>query len=200
MIMSSFFVYESKSYVSGITFTDLNYGTATSFTSDLIDSCVLTKHPDLVDYGEYEASCLSDSYYPISEDISTCCYDEYSIEQDYISDKIANKYHKRKNDTEYINILHSLENIFGRIISKYEEGWCVNEKGIAVSNYCSSPVKGNSASFELEPFPEAKNMNPDAFKVVEYFMRMQKLRINWKIPEEIKLFIEKHEAKELLRG
>lgn len=199
-MMSSFFIYESKSYVQGINFTELQYGTATSFTSDLIGSCVLTKHPDLVDYGEYEASCLSDSYYPISEDISICCYGEYSIEQEHTSDKIVDKYHKRKNDTEYINTLHSLENIFGRIISKYEEGWCVNEKGIAVSNYCSSPVKERSASYELEPFPKAKDMNPDAFKVVEYFMRMQKLHVNWKIPEEIKLFIEKHEALQILES
>lgn len=198
--MSSFFVYESFSYIEGIDFTELQYGTATSFTSDLIDSCVLTKHPDLVDYGEYEASCLSDSYYPISEDISTCCYGEYSVEREHTSDKIVNKYNKRKNDTEYINTLHSLENIFGSIISKYEEGWCVNEKGIAVSNYCSSPVKSRSYSSELEPFPKAKDMNPDAFKVVEYFMRMQRLHINWKIPEEIKLFIEKHEALQILES
>lgn len=198
--MSNFSVYESFSYVKSINFTDLNYGTATSFTSDLIDSCVLTRHPDLVDYGKYEASYLSDSYYPISEDISTCCFGSYFVERESISNKIINKYNKRKNDIEFIKTLNSLENIFGSIISKYEEGWCVNEKGIAVSNYCSSPVKSRSSSFELEPFPEAKDMNPDAFKVVEYFMRMQKLHINWKIPEEIKLFIEKHEALTLLES
>lgn len=50
------------------------------------------------------------------------------------------------------------------------------------------------------PFPKAKNMNPDAFKVVEYFMRMQKLHVNWKIPKEIKLFIEKYEALSLLES
>lgn len=50
------------------------------------------------------------------------------------------------------------------------------------------------------PFPKAKDMNPDAFKVVEYFMQMQKLHINWKIPEEIKLFIEKYEALTLLES
>ena len=37
-------------------------------------------------------------------------------------------------------------------------------------------------------------------KVVEYFIRMQRLHVNWKIPKEIKLFIEKFEALSLLES
>lgn len=79
------------------------------------------------------------------------------------------------------------------------EGWCVNRKGIVVSNFVSSPSLSAKDPFR-KPFPKAKDMNPDAFKVVEYFMRMQKLHVNWKIPEEIKLFIEKQEALQILES
>ena len=196
-------MYESYSHVDGIPFNYISYGTDTKFTVDLIDSCAATMNPVLIVYTKEKSKFKHNrkQYYPFQEYIGTFCYDEYSIERERdVPKKAIIKYYKRAYDTEFINTLRSLEKIYKGIVSKYQEGWCVNRKGVVVSNYVSSPAPNNPLSDSLVPFPEAKDMNPDAFKVVEYFMRMQKLHVNWKIPEEIKSFIEKYEALSLLES
>jgi hypothetical protein len=200
--MCDLFMYESFSYVNGISFNHINYGTGTEVTVDLIDSCVATMNPELVTYTKESHRYRSrrNSYYPIQEFISTCCYGEYSIERSSgVPKQMIIKFYKRNHDDGFTDTLRKLENIYKNIVSNYQEGWCVNRKGIVVSNYVSSPLLSVKDSFR-KPFPKAKDMNPDAFKVVEYFMRMQKLHVNWKIPEEIKLFIEKYEALTLLES
>lgn len=200
--MCDLFMYESFSYIDGISFNYINYGTGNEVTVDLIDSCIATMNPELVTYNE-KVNRLTDNskiYYPIQEYIGTCCYGEYSIERrSGVPKQAIIKFYKRTFDTEFIDTLRALENIYADIVSKYQEGWCVNRKGIVVSNYVSSPTLSANNTSRI-PFPKAKDMNPDAFKVVEYFIRMQKLHVNWKIPEEIKLFIEKYEALTLLES
>lgn len=201
--MSNLFMYESYSHVDGIPFNYISYGTATQFTVDLIDSCVATMNPELIVYAKEKSKFKHNrkQYYPFQEDIGTSCYGEYFIDEERSVPKEAIiKFYRRAYDTEFINTLRSLENIFKDIVSKYQEGWCVNRKGVVVSNYVSSPASNNPSSASLMPFPKAKDMNPDAFKVVEYFIRMQRLHVNWKIPKEIKLFIEKFEALSLLES
>lgn len=201
--MSNLFMYESYSHVNGIPFNYISYSTATEFTVDLIDSCVATMNPELITYAKEQGKFKHKRkhYYPFQEDIGTSCYGEYSIKKESgVPKEVIIKFYKRAYDTEFLNTLRSLENIYKGIISKYREGWCVNRKGVVVSNYVSSPALNNPSSASLMPFPKAKDMNPDAFKVVEYFMRMQKLHVNWKIPREIKLFIEKYEALSLLES
>ena len=201
--MLNLFMYESYSHVDGIPFNYISYGTATKFTVDLIDSCVATMNPALITYAKEQGKFKHKwkHYYPFQEDIGTSCYGEYSIERESgVPKEIIIKFYKRAYDTEFLNTLRSLEKIYKGIVSKYQEGWCVNRKGVVVSNYVSSPTPNNPLSHSLMPFPEAKDMNPDAFKVVEYFMRMQKLHVNWKIPEEIKSFIEQYNALKLLES
>ena len=196
-------MYESYSRIDGIPFNYISYGTATNFTVDLIDSCVATMNPALIVYAKEQGKFKHKRkhYYPFQEDVGTSCYGEYSIERESgVPKEVIIKFYKRAYDTEFINTLRSLENIYKNIISKYQEGWCVNRKGVVASNYVSSPAPNNPLSHSLLPFPKAKDMNPDAFKVVEYFIRMQKLPVNWKIPKEIKLFIEKFEALSLLES
>lgn len=201
--MCDLFMYESFSHIDGISFNHINYGTGTEVTVDLIDSCVATMNPELVTFTKKDSHRYknrNNSYYPIQKFIGTCCYGEYSIERNSgVSKQIINKFYKRTYDDEFVGTLRKLEDTYKNIVSNYQEGWCVNRKGIVVGNYCSSPsLLANNTS--RVPFPKAKDMNPDAFKVVEYFMRMQKLHVNWKIPEEIKLFIEKYEALTLLES
>jgi hypothetical protein len=201
--MLNLFMYESYSRIDGIPFNYISYGTATNFTVDLIDSCVATMNPALIVYAKEQGKFKHKRkhYYPFQEDVGTSCYGEYSIERESgVPKEVIIKFYKRAYDTEFINTLRSLENIYKNIISKYQEGWCVNRKGVVASNYVSSPAPNNPLSHSLLPFPKAKDMNPDAFKVVEYFIRMQKLPVNWKIPKEIKLFIEKFEALSLLES
>jgi hypothetical protein len=201
--MLNLFMYESYSHIDGIPFNYISYGTATNFTVDLIDSCVATMNPALIVYAKEQGKFKHKRkhYYPFQEDVGTSCYGEYSIERESgVPKEVIIKFYKRAYDTEFINTLRSLENIYKNIISKYQEGWCVNRKGVVASNYVSSPAPNNPLSHSLLPFPKAKDMNPDAFKVVEYFIRMQKLPVNWKIPKEIKLFIEKFEALSLLES
>lgn len=201
--MYHLFVYESCSFIDDISFNHISYGTATEFTVDLIDSCVATMNPELIAYAKEQGKLKHKrkNYYPFQEDIATYCYGEHSIEKERdVPKKAIIKYYKRAYDTEFIITLRSLENIYKNIVSKYQEGWCVNRKGVVVSNYCSSPLPQSPSSASFMPFPEAKDMNPDAFKVVEYFIRMQKLHVNWKIPEEIKLFIEKYESLKILES
>ena len=201
--MLNLFMYESYSHIDGISFNYISYGTATKFTVDLIGSCVATMNPALITYAKEQGKFKHKrkNYYPFQEDIGTSCYSEYSIEKGSdVPKEVIIKFYKRVYDTEFLNTLRSLEKIYKGIVSKYQEGWCVNRKGVVVSNYVSSPALNNPSSASLMPFPKAKDMNPDAFKVVEYFMRMQKLHVNWKIPEEIKLFIEQYNALELLEG
>lgn len=196
-------MYESYSHVDGISFNYISYGTATKFTVDLIDSCVATMNPELIAYAKEQGKFKHKRkhYYPFQVDIGTSSYGEYSIERESgVPKEIIIKFYKRAYDTEFLNTLRSLEKIYKDIVSKYQEGWCVNRKGVVVSNYVGSPLPSNPLSASLMPFPKAKDMNPDAFKVVEYFMRIQKLHVNWKIPEEIKLFIEKYEALTLLES
>lgn len=197
-------MYESYSLVDGISFTHVSYGTATNITVDLIDSCVATMNPKLITYAREQTKLKrmrNPSFpYPFQEDTGTSCYGKYSIEKESdVPRKVIIKFYKRAYDDEFINTIRSLENIYEAIVSKYQEGWCVNRKGIVVSNYCSSPSP-DAKYTSREPFPKTKDMNPDAFKVVEYFIRMQKLHVNWKIPKEIKLFIEKYEALSLLES
>lgn len=195
-------MYESYSHIDGISFNYISYGTATEFTVDLIDSCVATMNPELITYAKEQGKFKHKRkhYYPFQEDIGTLRYGEYSIERESgVPKEVIIKFYKRAYDTEFLNTLKSLEKIYKGIVSKYQEGWCVNRKGIVVSNYVSSPTLSANNTSRV-PFPKAKDMNPDAFKVVEYFMRMQKLHVNWKIPEEIKLFIEKYEALTLLES
>ena len=201
--MYHLFVYESCSFIDGTSFNYISYGTATKFTVDLIDSCVATMNPELITYAKEQGKFKHKRkyYYPFQEDIATYCYGEHSIERERnVPKKAIIKYYKRAYDTEFINTLRSLENIYKNIVSKYQEGWCVNRKGVVVSNYDSSPTPNNPLSHSLMPFPKAKDMNPDAFKVVEYFIQMQKLHVNWKIPEEIKSFIEQYNALKLLES
>lgn len=201
--MLNLFMYESYSHVDGMSFNYISYGTATKFTVDLIDSCVATMNPELIAYAKEQGKFKHKRkhYYPFQEDIGTSSYGEYSIERESgVPKEVIIKFYKRAYDTEFLNTLRSLENIYKDNVSKYQEGWCVNRKGVVVSNYVSSPASNNPLSASLMPFPKAKDMNPDAFKVVEYFMRIQKLHVNWKIPEEIKLFIEKYEALTLLES
>lgn len=201
--MSDLFMYESYSHIDGISFNYISYGTATKFTVDLIDSCVATMNPELIVYAKEKSKFKHNrkQYYPFQEDVGTSYYGEYSIERESdVPKEVIIKFYRRAYDTEFINTLRSLENIYKSIISKYQEGWCVNRKGVVVSNYLSSPSPIHPSFASLMPFPKAKDMNPDAFKVVEYFMKMQKLHVNWKIPEEIKLFIEQHNALKLLEG
>ena len=201
--MLNLYMYESYSHIDGISFNYISYGTATEFTVDLIDSCVATMNPELIAYAKEQGMFKHKrkNYYPFQEDIGTSCYGEYSIERESgVPKEVIIKFYKRAYDTEFLNTLRSLENIYKGIVSKYQEGWCVNRKGVVVSNYVSTPALNNPLSDSLMPFPKAKDMNPAAFKVVEYFIRMQKLHVNWKIPEEIKLFIEKYEALSLLES
>lgn len=199
--MNSLFVYESYSYTKGVNFKNINYGTGREITTDLIESCVATMNPELIAYTKEKIKSMHTrkAYYPFQDYLITTCYSKYSIERNSTPRQVIKKYHKQKNSTEFINTLCSLETIYENIISKYQEGWCVNKKGIVVSNYCSSPSLSNTSTNRL-PFPNAKNMNPDAFTVVEYFIQLQKLHANWKIPEEIKLFIERYEALSLLES
>lgn len=196
-------MYESYSHIDSIPFNYISYGTDTEFTIDLIDSCVATMNPELIVYAKEQAKFKykQKHYYPFQEDIGTFYYGDYSIERESgVPKEVIIKFYRRAHDTEFINTLRSLENIYKDIVSKYQKGWCVNRKGVVVSNYVSSPAPNNPSSASLMPFPKAKDMNTDAFKVIEYFIRMQKLHVNWKIPKEIKLFIEKYEALSLLES
>ena len=153
-------MYESYSHVDGIPFNYISYGTDTKFTVDLIDSCVATMNPALITYAKVQGKFKHKRkhYYPFQEDIGTFCYGEYSIERERVVPKKAIiKYYRRAYDTEFINTLRSLENIFKGIVSKYQEGWCVNRKGVVVSNYVSSfasnkPLSDSKEINELLPY------------------------------------------------
>lgn len=174
----------------------LLYCTSGDGVLDLIESTIVTMHPELVEVNERIQNKLKKDYRPVQACLSSVLYDEDGIRW-FKNRNLWNKYARRKDDYEYIELLDKLRKAYFKIVTAYREGWCMNKEGIVVSNYTSSPTRGYVGESRI-PFPEAKDMNPDAFTVIKWFIRLQHLRVNQEIPKGLIKFIEEFEAKKLL--
>lgn len=161
---------------------------------DLVESAYLTKNPD-IDLGRLEGTRPKHA----SPQVYVFSYRYYQneINPNTVTKYALDAYLKRKDNQEFIKVLHQFQNIYFDIISKYQRGCYSNSEGIYVGNYIVTMDTHHKPVLE---YKSEKDMNPMAFTAVKYFMELQSLPYNRSIPKHIYEFIEQHEAVKLLES
>lgn len=114
----------------------------------------------------------------------------------YVGSKTRHKFKTLNRNLKYRKVLGDLQEIFYKIVSKYQDIKAVNDEGIVIVNF-------NSYKSNTEPKTRIDcvgDIDKSAFTVVKYFSELQDIGFNEKIPEYILEFIEKQKSLDLLEG